>query len=255
MQVNIDTPNQEALTTQAQNVLAVAESFVVDSPTMYQLAGTELQQIKGGLKQLEEKRKSITKPLDEAKAAVMDLFRKPVEILQKAETTIKRAILTYDQAEEAKRKAEEERLREITRKEQEKLRIEADRRTREAAEKAAKLREEATVAAAAGNAAEAAKLAAKSEAVIEKAENKAADLQQQADTMPVPVVNREQVKVSGISKTTLWRARVMDDKLVPREYLIVNQSALDQVAKATKGALSIPGVEFYSEEVVRSASR
>lgn len=51
-------------------------------------------------------------------------------------------------------------------------------------------------------------------------------------------------KVKGTSMREVWRAVVEDEAQVPREYLMVNQSALDAVAKATKGAIKIPGVRF-----------
>ena len=255
MQVNVESPNQAELILSAQNTLALAEAFTIDSPEIYQIAGSELQQIKGNMKALDERRKKITVPLDEAKKSIMDLFRAPMDLLTKAETVIKSAILTYDQGQERLRKAEEDRLRELADKERKRLRDEAEKRAREASEKAALLKKQAEAATAAGNAAEAAKLNKRSETVIENAEAKASGLLDQADTLPVPIVTREEVKVAGISKTKLWKARVTDERLIPREYLIVNQSALDQVAKATKGAIQIPGVEFYSEDVVRSASR
>lgn len=54
--------------------------------------------------------------------------------------------------------------------------------------------------------------------------------------------------LGGVSTRTLWRARVVDVSQVPREYLIVNEKALAALATTTKGAATIPGVEFYAEE-------
>jgi len=51
-------------------------------------------------------------------------------------------------------------------------------------------------------------------------------------------------KCEGTSMRAVWKAIVTDPDKVPREYLIVNQSALDALAKATKGSISIPGVRF-----------
>lgn len=56
-------------------------------------------------------------------------------------------------------------------------------------------------------------------------------------------------KAAGVSMREVWRAKVVDLNKVPREYLIVNQSALDALAKATKGQMNIPGVEFVKEIV------
>lgn len=56
-------------------------------------------------------------------------------------------------------------------------------------------------------------------------------------------------KATGIAMREVWRAKVVDLNKVPREYLIVNQSALDALAKATKGQMNIPGVEFVKDVV------
>jgi len=51
-------------------------------------------------------------------------------------------------------------------------------------------------------------------------------------------------KSKGTAMRELWSAVVVDPSLVPREYLIVNQKALDALARATKGSVTIPGVKF-----------
>jgi len=51
-------------------------------------------------------------------------------------------------------------------------------------------------------------------------------------------------KVAGTSMREVWRAVVVDVSQLPREYMIVNQSMLDKMAQATKGAVPIPGVKF-----------
>jgi hypothetical protein len=43
------------------------------------------------------------------------------------------------------------------------------------------------------------------------------------------------------------RARTM--RLIPREYLVVDESKLTAIAKAAKGTLQIPGVDFYTDQV------
>jgi hypothetical protein len=55
---------------------------------------------------------------------------------------------------------------------------------------------------------------------------------------------------AGVSSRKTWKARVIDEALVPREYLVVNQAKLDQFAKLTKGAGDVPGVEFYEQETL-----
>jgi hypothetical protein len=73
----------------------------------YEQASTILRDIKGRLARLEILRREITKPLDESKKRVMDLFRVPVERLEIVESRIKAAMLAFQRAiEDARAVAE-----------------------------------------------------------------------------------------------------------------------------------------------------
>lgn len=56
-------------------------------------------------------------------------------------------------------------------------------------------------------------------------------------------------KAAGVAMRETWVAKVIDKSKVPLEYMEVNMSALNAVAKATKGKISIPGVEFEKQVV------
>lgn len=56
-------------------------------------------------------------------------------------------------------------------------------------------------------------------------------------------------KVAGVSMRETWVAKVIDKSKVPLEYMEVNLSALNAVGKATKGKISIPGIEFEKQVV------
>lgn len=233
MKLEIAAPNEQELILQSKSLLDMAKMYVIDSPEMYQLAGDELKKIKAKTKELDAQRKQITKPLDDAKAAVMALFKKPLEALTQAEGVLKNSLLSFDREQERKRQEEEKRLREIAKAEQERLQAQA----KAAEEEARKLRE-------AGKKEEAEQFAAKA-AIIETS----------SYSIPVPIVAATSTKVSGISKRTIWKARVVKKEAVPMEYMEPNQSALDKVAQATKGAIQIPGIEFYSEDILSAGSR
>lgn len=133
------------------------------------------------------------------------------------EKTAKSALITYQRREEEKRLAEQRRLQ-----------AEADERARKEAERLAARAEKA-------------ELSGKTE--------KAEVLREQAAEVVAPVIQVASAtpKVEGASVRKIWRARVVDPQQVPREFLIVNEKALEAYAKATKGAVSVPGVEFYEE--------
>lgn len=63
-------------------------------------------------------------------------------------------------------------------------------------------------------------------------------------SLPVPP------KPKGITSTKVWKFRVVDAALVPREYLVVDEKAIGQVVRALKAQTHIPGVEVYSEDIV-----
>ena len=46
------------------------------------------------------------------------------------------------------------------------------------------------------------------------------------------------------------KARVTSAAALPKEYMVPNEKMLDALAKASKGAMKIPGVEFYTESIL-----
>ncbi len=136
--------------------------------------------------------------------------------LDKAERAGKQAVLRYDQEQERLRLAEQRRLQ-----------AEADEKARRERERLEK---------------EALKL-------------KTPELQEQrlaeAQAIEAPVIQVQgPVKVEGVVTRKTWKARVTDINLVPREYMVVNETALNGLARATKGSITIPGVEFYEESTL-----
>lgn len=72
-------------------------------------------------------------------------------------------------------------------------------------------------------------------------------------TAPAPVA-ASVAQVKGVATRMEWDFRIVDFDKVPREYLLVNESAIRQVVKATRGKVRIPGIEAFEKPVV-SASR
>lgn len=207
--MNLETPEVSTAVNTARQTLDIANAFTIDSDSMYEMAGTELKEIKAKRNQLDALRKSMIKQLDEVlirygyptKNTIMDFFRPPLDWLDDAESALKRGMLTYKQAQE--RKAREEREK--------------------AAAEARRIAEEA------------------------KAKNPEAP---PPVVIAAPVVAKEAPKVSGVSTREVWKFRVTDPAAVPREYLVVDEQKLGAMARSTKGTVTVPGVEFYSEEVM-----
>ena len=47
----------------------------------------------------------------------------------------------------------------------------------------------------------------------------------------------------------VWKFRIVDAAIIPREYLIPDEKAIGQVVRGLKGQTAIPGIEAYAERV------
>jgi colicin import membrane protein len=240
------------LANKAQQALTSASDFVIDSHTMFELASDDLMQVKSLQKEVEAKRTSITGPLNQAVKAVNDLFRSPKDYLDKAEATLKRAMVTWT--------TEQERLAAIARAEAEAAaRAERERLAkieREQAEAARKAQEEAQSAAAAGDQAAADKAMAEAQA----AQEQAAMAAMTANVVTITPQVEAPAKVSGISGRVTYSAEVTNlMELVkavaagtaPLEALQADAKFLGAQARAFKKAGQLyPGVMAVAERSI-----
>lgn len=218
----INTNSANEISVQANDLTKQVNALTIKNQESYEGAAELLRTVKALSKKLEDTRKSITSPLDVAKKAVMDLFRAPSDVLETAEKKIKASMISYANEQERIRQEQEAKLR------------------RDADEKARKERE---------------RLGARAEkAEASGKEDKAEELREQAAQVQAvaPVLASTVDKPQGISMKKNWKARIIDEKLIPRQFLCVDEKKLDQIAKATKGSMEVAGVEFYSEDVLAS---
>ena len=199
---------------EAQGMLNQARAISIVDQTGYEEAALALKHIKARSSALEDERTKITKPMDAAKKAVMDLFRKPQDFLVEAEKVIKGAMITYSNEQDRLRRAEQARLDEIARKEREKLEAQAAK-----AQSAGKVE--------------------KAEAIMEKAQVVAA-----------PVVEPTVAKTAGISYRTVWEFEIVDETAIPREWLVPDQKAIGGAIRSTQGKISIPGVKAIARKTI-----
>lgn len=209
----IDVSSVKQAENETSLIIKEAQSLVISNNSDYELAGNLRMRIKGKIKDLDEKRKSITQPLDMVKKNIMALFNPIIDRLNEGVMTIDKGALAYEEeqermAREAQAKAEEE-----------------ARKAREKAE--AKARE----------------FEAKGKT------EKAAEWQEKAEAVVAPVIIAEIPKVAGQGTREIWRAEVIDFKKLPDAWKLPNQSALDKHAQNTKGKVSISGVIFKMEKI------
>lgn len=220
-----DASSAIILTTKAQSAMTSASDYVIDSHTMFELASDDLKQVKALQKEVEEKRTSITGPLNQAVKAVNDLFRAPKEYLEKAEATLKRSMVAWT--------TEQERLAAIARAEAEAAaRAERERLAaleREQQEAARKAQEEAQAAAAAGDT----EAAAAAAAAAEVAQQQAAIAAMTAQVVTVAPEVEQASKVSGISGRTTYAAQI-DDLLALVKAVAAGQAPIESIQADTK---------------------
>lgn len=223
-----ENPEVRALTTSVSETVAGIMAFAVASNDDYSEAGALLLQIKTRKNAIEDQRKKLTRPLDESKKGIMDFFRPVENQLATAETRLRNQMLGFRQeqqriadAEAAKARdaAEKQRARDIAAADK----LEARGKTEEA--DARRFEAETSV--------------ARFDPALE---------------MP---------SAAGISTRETWKAEVYNlpdliravaDSKAPSATLMADQRALDNLAKALKEQMNIPGVRAVrSESVVARA--
>jgi hypothetical protein len=210
-------------------------ALTITSADHYAAEAGRLKGIKAFQKKVAEFFDPLKRKASESHKALCDAERKALQPVAEDETAIKRALLAYDQEQERIRRIEEARLREVARQEEERRRLdEAAALEREAAATGdAELMEEAI-----------ALIAAPVEA-------------------PVVHLERSTPKVAGIVTREVWKGEVTDLlKLVKAaaenpqllNLLIPNNTAVQQMAKALKGALNVPGIRVYAESQIAAGN-
>jgi len=216
----------QAAVSSTEVVLREAEGLAITTNDEFQQVGTRLREIVTRRRDIDDERKRLVRPIDEARARIQELFRPALDNLARAEQLLKGGISRWN--------TEQDRLRRIA----------------EAEAEAAARKESDRLAALAERAAAAGKF------------EKAAALEGAADSVPIAEV-AEPPKARGISTRESWKANVVDkgalvqavaDGKVPLDVLDVNMTVLNQMARALKSNLHYPGVEAVRETIVAARS-
>lgn len=62
-----------------------------------------------------------------------------------------------------------------------------------------------------------------------------------------PIVPTTVPEVAGIQRRKVWRYKIVDESLVPREYLMVDVKKVAGVVKSLRAQANIPGVHVWQE--------
>ena len=216
-----ETQAQQAIKSLA---LPDVPAFEILSREEYEIAADNLKTLIAKKKEVEAARKSITTPLDHAKKRVQDLFMPVLNHFDTAEKQLRRALLDYTTKQEQERREQEARLRD------------------EHAKAIAEAEEEA-------------------ERLLESGDIYTADVVANPP-VPVPTVITATPKVNGLYTRPVWKAEVtnlMEFLLYVVEndafhLITINQSALDSMARTSKGMANVKGVTFKEEQTLVARS-
>lgn len=221
---NATIPGQADIQREALTFPDQARRLAITSPDTYARAAEFLKIVKALRGKVAETFDAHITRAFQAHRALTAEKQKAEAPLTEAETVVKRAMVEYDQAErrrqqEAQRKADEAARRRAE-----------DEQLARAAAMETEAHEFGDVA-----------LAEQATAVLETPVHAVA-----------PTVEKQTPKVSGVSMRDNWKYRVTNPALVPREYLMLDESKIGRVVKAMKDATTIPGVEVFNDPIVAS---
>lgn len=238
-----------ALNEVAIGQLVAASGLTVNTNEDLQLVSDKRRELKALLNQRETDRKNLKKPFKALADAVDEMFRVDTDKIEQAIDALNDLAVDYQKKVDDIRKIKQAKLEAEARRERQRIEAEAAKTLKIAKEKAEELARQEAAARAEGDLAKASKLAAKAEALSEKAEDKADNLDSLARAMAPAQPKTEAPKAAGLTFREEYYFRIVDADKIPREYLLIDDKGLASRAKASRGKAIVPGVEFYSKKI------
>lgn len=239
-------PETVALIGEAKALAANAETIHIETAEQYEVAAGELAKIKANFKSIDEQRKSLTKPLDDAKKKVMDYVRPFTDSLTAAEDLIKRGMIAFDERQEAARREAEAKAQEELRKQQEKLEQRAERMEGKGkTEQAELLREQAATAVVA-----VAAPAAPQVSGISKRKNYSASVTDLATLAKAAVAQALLADAGGDAAKLMQNLQALAAHAVPLKAIQADEKFLNQMAKAMQDDFAYPGCKLNTDTVM-----
>ena len=96
----------------AESILNSAKNLIINNDLSYTTAGEMLKKIKAKKNSLDDMRKDLKKPINEAAKKIEDMFRQPLNYLLQAEQKIKNSMLEYKETMDFKTENQQQDLNE-----------------------------------------------------------------------------------------------------------------------------------------------
>ena len=200
---------------EALTVIQRAENIVIFNNDNYIEAGNLWKTIKDLKDKVNDSFKPIIEKAHEAHKEALAQKAKIFNPLDTAGKAVKSAMEVYDREQERKRREEQSRLEAEAKKAEEERRLQAAIE----AEKAGKSVEAEMI------------------------------LDNPVHIAPVFVPKETPKMTGGPVYREIWKVKIIDEGLLPREFMIPDTVKLGQLARTMKDKFSVPGAESYSERV------
>lgn len=69
--------------------------------------------------------------------------------------------------------------------------------------------------------------------------------------VPPPIVETQAPKIDGLGVQTIWKWRITNEALIPRQYMQVDEVKINGVVRSLKDKTDIPGIIVYSEQSMK----
>jgi len=218
-ELTIVKPDTSEIEAEAHALVARAEALVIGTAADAKSADDLLRFAVAGQRRGKEIMRPAVDAGHKAHKAALAAEAELIAPFRRAEAIVSPKLLTFKRAEEAKAREREAEIRRQQQKEAEERRL-----------------------------ADAVALEARG---AERDEVDAA-LSAPLPTPPPVIMAPAAPKLESVNAVQVtWRFRITDPNLLPREYLIPDQSALDAIARAQKGQTRIPGGEAYAVESLK----
>jgi hypothetical protein len=193
----------------AESLLDAAKKIKIVDQRGYEDAAATLIKLSSKETEIDDQRTALKKPINQAAATVQALFKPALTFLEEAKAIIKKEMGAYYEREEAKRLATEQKAEDDAAAERQRL-----------LEAAAKSRNKSV----------------------------RTDLEAAAQNVTCFEVHIPPPVASGISMRENWEWEVEDESLIPREYLVVDEVAINALVRAKKDKTRIPGIKVKSSK-------
>jgi hypothetical protein len=215
----IDLVEEKALT-----IVDQAKAVKVTDSETYTTAGTLWKQIGDMIKEVKDTFDPICDAAHKAHKAATEKRAKYLDPLTAVQKSVKSLMSAWDDEQTRLRKVEEARLAAIARKAEEELLL----------MEAIAAEEEARA----------------NGATVEEAAQEAAAIIAEPVYVPPVVLQKTTPKLAGGPVyRTIWKFRIVNESLIPRQYMVPDEKAIGGVVRSTQGKINIPGIEAYEERV------